>query len=138
MDGPLVVTELEFWWRVARNSRKRKLGTWKLWKFWIQHKTIKVTEERLLRWLRHLKRMRSYTILKMLLEGNAHSRRRQCKRMGKWIDRIRRRMIGGYLAEDAENISLWDEGYLLYCIKLLNKKYYYNNNFKLDKITHTS
>jgi len=67
-----------------------------------QHNNIYAIEERYLRWSEHLRRFRSNSIPKMILELNSESTKENIREH--WTNGVRKSMFKKHLTEEGEEI----------------------------------
>jgi hypothetical protein len=96
-------------WRSARKSRKEKarngtiIATMQVGK-----NILEVTEEKLLRWFRHVKRMPGNKLPLKILEWKLEGTRRRGRAKERWIDGVRRSMANhGLTEEDTGDKDRW-------------------------------
>jgi hypothetical protein len=87
----LLATEMDFWRRSARKSSKYKVRKGTIRAIMKVGKNIlEVTEEKRLRWFRHMKRMPGNRLPWKILEWEPEETRRKGRPKERWIDGVRR------------------------------------------------
>jgi hypothetical protein len=104
----LLATEMDFWRRSARKSRKEKIRNVTIREVMEVRKNIlEVTEEKRLRWFGHVERMPGNRLplsLRMGPRGNTKKGRPKQR----WIDGVRRSMTNhGLTEEDTRDRDRW-------------------------------
>jgi hypothetical protein len=105
----LLATEMDFWRRSARKSRKEKVRNDTIREVMEARKNIlKVNEEKRLRWFGHVKRMLGNKLPRKILEWGPEGTRRRGRPKGRWIDGVRRSMTNhGLTEEDTRDRYRW-------------------------------
>jgi hypothetical protein len=97
----LLATEMDFWRRSARKSRKEKVRNVTIRAIMEVGKNIlEVTEEKRLRWFEHVKRMPENSLPLKILEWEPEGTRRRGRPKDRWIDGVRRSMTNHGLTEE--------------------------------------
>jgi hypothetical protein len=97
----LLATEMGFWRRSARKSRKEMIRNGTIRAIMEVGKNIlEVTEEKRLRWFGHLKRMPGNRLPLKILEWEPEGTRRSGRPRKRWIDGVRRSMTKHGLTEE--------------------------------------
>jgi hypothetical protein len=97
----LLATEMDFWRRSARKSRKEKVRNVTIREVMEVGKNIlEVTKEKRLRWFGHVKRMPGNRLPLKILEWEPEGTRRRGRPKERWIDGVRRSMINHGLTEE--------------------------------------
>jgi hypothetical protein len=96
-------------WRSARKSRKEKVRNVTIREIMEVRKNIlEVTEEKRLRWFRHVKRMPGNRLPRKSLEWEPEGTRRKGRPKDRWIDGVRRSMTDhGLTEEDSRDRDRW-------------------------------
>jgi hypothetical protein len=102
----LLATEMDFWRRSARRSRKETVrnGTIKMI-MEVGKNILEVIEEKRLRWFVHVKRMPRNRLPLNILEWEPEGTRRRGRPKERWIDGVRRSMTNHELTEE-DNLVL--------------------------------
>jgi hypothetical protein len=105
----LLATEMDFWRRSARKSRKEKVRNDTITEIIeVGKNTLEVTEEKRLRWFGHVKRMPVNRLPQKNLEWEPEGTRRRVRPKERWIYGIRRSMINhGLREEDTRDRDRW-------------------------------
>jgi hypothetical protein len=105
----LLATEMDFWRRSARKSRKENVRNGTIREIVEVGKNIlDVTEEKRLRWFGHVKRMSGNRLPQKILEWEPEGTRRRGRPKERWIYGIRRRMTNhGLTEEDTRDRDRW-------------------------------
>jgi hypothetical protein len=105
----LLATEMDFWRRSARKSRKEKVLNVTIKEVMEVRKNIlEVIEEKRLRWFGHVKRMPGNRLSLKVLEWEPGGTRRRGRPKERWIDGVRRSMTNHGLAEvDNRDTDRW-------------------------------
>jgi hypothetical protein len=105
----LLATEMDFWRRSARKSRKEKLRNVTIIEITEVGKNIlEVTEEKRLRWFGYVKRMPGNRLPLKILEWEPQGTRRRGRPEDRWIDGVRRSMTNhGLTEEDTRDRDRW-------------------------------
>jgi hypothetical protein len=100
--SPVVcLTEMDFWRRSARKSRKEKVRNVTIREVVELRKNIlEVIEEKRLRWFGHVKRMPGNRLPLKVLEWEPEGTRRMGRPKERWIDGVRRSMTNHGLKEE--------------------------------------
>jgi hypothetical protein len=113
----LLATEMDFWKRSARKSRKEKVRNGTIREIMeVGKNVLEVIEETRLRWFGHLKRMPGNRLLLKMLKWELEGTRRRGRPKERWIDGVRRSMTNhGLREEDTRDRDRWrnlvlDEG----------------------------
>jgi hypothetical protein len=97
----LLATEMDFWRRSARKSRKGKVRNVTIREIMEVGKNIlEVIEEKRLRWFGHVKRMPGNSLPLKILEWEPEGTRRRGRPKERWIDGVRRSMTNHGLTEE--------------------------------------
>jgi hypothetical protein len=97
----LLATEMDFWRRSARKSRKEKVRNGTIREIMDVGKNIlEIIEEKRLRWSGHVKRMPGNRLPLNILEWEPEGTRRKGRPKERWIDGIRRSITTRGLAEE--------------------------------------
>jgi hypothetical protein len=97
----LLATEMDFWRRSARKSRKEKVRKGTIREIIEAGKNIlEITEEKRLRWFGRVKRMPGNRLALKILEWEPVGTRRRGRPKERWIDGVRRSMINHELTEE--------------------------------------
>jgi hypothetical protein len=97
----LLATEMDFWRRSARKSRKGKVRNITFREIMEVGKNIlEVTEEKRLRWFGHVKRMPGNRLPLKILEWEPEGPRRKGRPKESWTDGVRRGMTNHGLTEE--------------------------------------
>jgi hypothetical protein len=89
----LLATEMYFWRRSARKSRKEKVRNGTIREIMEVRKNIlEEVEEKRLRWFGHVKRMPGNRLPRKILEWEPEGTRRRRRPKERWIDEVRRSM----------------------------------------------
>jgi hypothetical protein len=97
----LLATEMNFWRRCARKSRKEKVRNGTIREIMEVGKNIlEVIEEKRLRWFGHVKRMPRNRLPLKILEWEPEGTRRRGRPKERWIDGVRRIMTNHGLTEE--------------------------------------
>jgi hypothetical protein len=101
----LLATEMDFWRRSARKSRKENVRNVTIREITEVGKNIlKVTEEKRLRWFGHVKRMPGNRLPLKIFEWEPEGTRRRGRPKERWIDGVRRSMTNhGPTEEDTRD-----------------------------------
>jgi hypothetical protein len=106
----LLATEMDFWRRSDRKSRKDKVRNGTIRAIMEVGKNIlEVTEEKRLRWFGHIKRMPGNKLPRKIMgtRGNAKKGKTQ-REMDRWIDGVRRSTTNyGLTEEDTRDSDRW-------------------------------
>jgi hypothetical protein len=102
-------TEMDFWRRSARKSRKEKVRNVTIRKVMgVRKNILEVTEEKRLRWFGHVKRMPGNRLPLKVLEWEPEGMRRRGIPKESFIDEVRRSMTNhGLMEEDTKNRDRW-------------------------------
>jgi hypothetical protein len=105
----LLATEMEFWRRSARKSRKEKVRNVTIREIMEVRKNIlEVTEEKRLRWFGHVKRMPGNRLPLKVLEREPEGTRRRGRPKKRRIGGVRRNMTNhGPREEDTRDRDRW-------------------------------
>jgi hypothetical protein len=105
----LLATEMDFWRRSVRKSRKEKVRNVTIREIMEVRKNIlEVTEEKRLRWFGHVKRMPGNRLSLKILEWEPEGTRRRGRPKERWIDGVRRSMTNhGVTEEDTRDRDRW-------------------------------
>jgi hypothetical protein len=105
----LLATEMDFWIRSARKSRKEKARIGTIRAIMEMGKNIlEVTEEKRLRWFGHVKRMPGNRLPLNILEWEPEGTRRRRRPEERWIDGVRRSVTNhGLTEEDTRDRDRW-------------------------------
>jgi hypothetical protein len=105
----LLATEMYFWRRSARKSRKEKVRNVTIREVMEVRKNIlELTEEKRLPWFGHVKRMPGNRLPLKVLEWEPEGTRRMGRPKDRWIDGVRRSMINhGLTEEDTRDRDRW-------------------------------
>jgi hypothetical protein len=105
----LLATEMDFWRRSARKSRKVKVRNVTIREVMEVRKNIlEVIEENRLRWFGHVKRMPGNRLPLKVLGWEPEGTRRRGRPKERWIDRVRRSMTNhGLTEEDTGDRDRW-------------------------------
>jgi hypothetical protein len=105
----LLATEMDFWRRSARKSRKEKVRNVTIREVMEVGKNIlEVIEEKRLRWFGHVKRMPGNRMPRKILEWEPEGTRRREIPKQRWINGIRRSMTNhGLTKEDTRDEDRW-------------------------------
>jgi hypothetical protein len=97
----LLATEMDFWRRSARKSRKEKVRNVTIREVMEVRKNIlEVTEEKRLRWFGHVRRMPGNRLPLKIVEWEPEGKRRRGRPKKRWIDGVRRSMTNHGLTEE--------------------------------------
>jgi hypothetical protein len=97
----LLATEMDFWRRSARKSRKQKVRNVTIREVMeVRKNSLEVIEEKRLRWFGHVKRMPGNRLPLKILEWEPERTRRRGRPKERWIDGVRRSMTNHGLTED--------------------------------------
>jgi hypothetical protein len=104
-----MTTEMDFWRRSARKSRKEKVRNVTIREVMEVRKNIlEVIEEKRLRWFGHVKRMPGNRLQPKILEWEPEGTRRRGSPKEIWIDGVRRSMTNhGLTEEDTRDRDRW-------------------------------
>jgi hypothetical protein len=102
----LLATEMDFWRRSARKSKKEKVRNGIIREIMeVGTNILEVIEEKRLRWFGHVKRMPGNRLRLKILEWEPEGTRRPNER---WIDGVRRSMTNhGLREEDTRDRDRW-------------------------------
>jgi hypothetical protein len=105
----LLATEIDFWRRSARKSRKEKFRNGTIRQIVEVRKDIlEVIEEKWLRWFGHVKRMPGNRLPLKILEWEPEGTRRMGRPKERWINEVRRSMTNhGLTEEDTRDRDRW-------------------------------
>jgi hypothetical protein len=105
----LLATEMDFWKRSARKSKKEKVRNGTIRAIMEVGKNIlEVTEEKQIRWFGHVKRMPGNILPLKVLEWGPEGTRRRGRPKERWIDGVRRSMTNhGLTEEDIRDRDRW-------------------------------
>jgi hypothetical protein len=105
----LLETEMDFWRRSARKSRKEKVRNGTIRAIMEVGKNIlEITEEKRLRWVGHVKRMPGNRLQLKILEWEPEGTLRRGRYKERWIDGVRRSMTNhGLTEEDIRDRQRW-------------------------------
>jgi hypothetical protein len=105
----LLATEMDFWRRSARKSRKEKVRNGTIRAIMKMGKNIlEVIEGKRLRWFGHIKRMPGNRLPLKTLEWEPEGTRRRGRPKERWIDGVRRRMTNhGLRGEHTRDRDTW-------------------------------
>jgi hypothetical protein len=100
---------MDFWRRSARKSRKEKVRNVTIRAIMeVGKNVLEVTEEKRLRWFRHIKRMPGNRLPLKILEWEPEGTRRRGRPKERWIDGVRRSMTNhGLTEEDTRDRDRW-------------------------------
>jgi hypothetical protein len=97
----LLATEMDFWRRSARKSKKEKVRNVTIGEIMEVGKNIlEIIEEKRLRWFGHVKRMPGNRLPLKILEWEPEGTRRRGRPPKKWIVGLRRSMTNHGLTEE--------------------------------------
>jgi hypothetical protein len=101
----LLATEMDFWRKSARKSRKEKVRNVTIREVMEVRKNIlEVTEEKRLRWFGHVERMPRNRLPRNISEREPEGTRRRGRPKERWIDGLRRSMTNhGRTEEDTRD-----------------------------------
>jgi hypothetical protein len=105
----LLATEMDFWRRSARKSRREKVRNGTSREIMEVGKNIlEVTEEKRLRWFGHVKRMPGNRLPLKILEWEPEGTRRRGRHKERWLDGVRKSMTDhGLTEEDTRDRDRW-------------------------------
>jgi hypothetical protein len=105
----LLATEMDFWRRSARKSRKEKVRNGTIRETMEVGKGIlEVIEEKRLRWFGHVKRMPGNRLPRKILDWEPEGTRRRERPKERWTDGVRRSMTNrGLTEEDTGDRDRW-------------------------------
>jgi hypothetical protein len=105
----LLATDMDFWRRSARKSRKEKVRNVTIREIMAVGKNIlEVIEEKRLRWFGHVERMPGNRLPQKILEWEPEGTRRRGRPKERWIDGVRRSMTSrGLREEDTRDRDRW-------------------------------
>jgi hypothetical protein len=102
----LLATEMDYWRRSARKSRKEKVRNVEIME--VGKNILEVTEEKRLRWFGHVKRMPGNRLPQKTLEWEPEGTRRRGRPKERWIDGVRRSVTNlGLTEEDTRDRDRW-------------------------------
>jgi hypothetical protein len=100
-ENKLLATEMDFWRRSARKSRKEKVRNVTIREIMEVGKNIlEVTEEKRLRWFGHVKRIPENRLPRKISEWEPEGTRRRGRPKERWIDGVRWSMTNHGLREE--------------------------------------
>lgn len=107
--GKLLATEMDFWRRSSRKSRKDRVRNSTIRDIMeVRKDIVEVIEEKRLSWFGHVKRMEDSRIPKRILEWHAEGRRGRGRPKERWMNGVQQSMNRRNLKEDdAMDREIW-------------------------------
>ena len=97
----LLATEMDFWRRSAKKSRREKVKNSVIRELMnVNKNVIEVIEERSLRWFGHIKRMEAERIPKAVSEWEPDGKRRRGRPIGTWMNGVKENLAKRGLKEE--------------------------------------